>query len=200
MATNPEWKPADGSGPCPVERWFVGHNARYDYWAIVRINRDGGSHSKGCASKEEAEAKLAAMAAVGTCRECGDVLNDEWMEPEKTEVRAKQTCFECLFWLKYVASKATPTHVVVKGHHYVIAPDNPRAAFQGHGGAEFVIRFNDGREVVTHNLWAQGSVPELFRDRLPNNAVFVQRGHKRIGPFAGYGGAGSADAECAMEG
>ena len=36
-----------------------------------------------------------------------------------------------------------------------------------------MIRFTDGREVITHNLWHQGTIPKHFRARLPDNAVFV---------------------------
>lgn len=89
----------------------------------------------------------------------------------------------CLFWLDYARTASDPAHLVVEGRHYVIAKDQPKGyqGSLGHGGARFDIRFNDGREVVSHNLWAQGRVPEHFRERLPDNAEFVTRGHKRIG-------------------
>jgi hypothetical protein len=182
-----------------VERWHVAHHRRYNYWACVRINRNGGSHSISGPTREQAETHLARFVANGVCVECGDALNADYMEERKRKILDTHTCFECLFWLEYVASQSDPTHAIVSGNHYVIKRDGDHwAGFIGHGGAEFDIRFNDGREVVSHNLWAQGSVPERFRGRLPNNAVFVSRGHKSIGPFAGYGGAGSADVDCVL--
>lgn len=184
----------------PRERWFAGQHPQYHHWCVMRIDRDGGMHSLGLgkdATKADALAKLAAIEAKGACEECRDALYDDYIPETKARIHAERRCFECLFWLDYVATKADPTHLVVNGYHYVITPDKPKgySGFLGHGGAEFVIRFHDGREVVSHNLWAQGSVPQRFRDRLPNNAEFVQRGHRAIGPFAGFGGAGSADAE-----
>lgn len=44
----------------------------------------------------------------------------------------------------------------------------------GFGGGKWVVRFHDGREVVTHNLWHVGTIPPPFRDRLPDNAEFVR--------------------------
>lgn len=184
----------------PRERWFFGQHPQYKHWCVMRIDRDGGTHSLGLgkgATEADAIAKLAEIEANGFCVECSDALYDSYEPKIKSRIHSERKCFECLFWLDYVATQNDQTHVIVKGFHYVIAPDKPKGyqGFLGHGGAEFVIRFKDGREVISHNLWAQGSVPRRFRDRLPNNAEFVTRGHRRIGPFAGYGGAGSADAD-----
>jgi hypothetical protein len=174
-----------------IEKWEVRQYPRPPHqWGLGRENRDGGLHFINTRTKEEAEAKLAEFAAVGICRECGDVLNDGYMEPHKTEIRTRQTCFECCVWLHYVETGADSTHAVIQGHHYVVKPDKPNAyqGSLGHGGAEFRIRFNDGREIVTHNLWAQGSVPARFRERLPDNAVFLSREES-----AAYVGSGSAN-------
>ncbi len=68
--------------------------------------------------------------------------------------------------------------VIVDGHHYKIADENGHPnAFRGHSGIKFTIRFHDGREVVTTNLWSQGKIPEAWRDRLPDNAIFVKASH-----------------------
>ena len=47
-----------------------------------------------------------------------------------------------------------------------------RNYFQGFGGAEFRIRFNDGYEVITHNLWCQGEPEGSWKEKFPNNADF----------------------------
>jgi len=44
----------------------------------------------------------------------------------------------------------------------------------GYGGRYFKIKFTDGREVVTNDLWHGGSVPTWFRDRFQANAHFVE--------------------------
>lgn len=171
----------------------------YDTWGLVELREDGTASGRcNYSTREEASADYSRWAANGNCKECGDVLYDQWIEDVKQRVLTEKLCHGCLFWSDYAKTSSDPAHLVVNGYHYVISPDQPNGyrGFVGHGGAEFLIKFSDGREVVSRNLWAQGQVPQHFRDRLPDNAEFLQRGHKRIGPFAGYGGSGSADAEC----
>lgn len=175
----------------------------YNTWGLVELREDGSPCSRcNYATREEAEADYARWASNGNCRECGEVLYDRWVEDVKQRVLAEKLCHTCLFWSDYATTASDPTHLVVKGYHYVIAPDQPKGyrGFTGHGGAEFIIKFNDGREVVSRNLWAQGNVPAHFRDRLPDNAVFGSRGHVTVGNLqpggGGYVGHGSADAAC----
>jgi hypothetical protein len=70
------------------------------------------------------------------------------------------------------SKRAPHTCCMIDGTHYVIEPDEPNGAFQGLGGAEFHIRFKDGHEVVTHNLWCQGEPDEHWRPKFPDNADF----------------------------
>ena len=57
---------------------------------------------------------------------------------------------------------------------YQILPDNPNAAFKGFGGREFVITKIDGSQVVTHNLWYQGFIPQRFRHLvIPNTKLII---------------------------
>jgi hypothetical protein len=68
-----------------------------------------------------------------------------------------------------------PGGLVIGGKHYRLGSEyEGSGAFKGHGGARFVIETADGTRVVTTNLWYQGEVPEHFRDRLPDNARFVE--------------------------
>lgn len=49
--------------------------------------------------------------------------------------------------------------------------DKPRyGSFMGFGGAEWIIRHNDGTETNTNNLWAVGKVS----DGIPDNCVILQ--------------------------
>jgi len=45
----------------------------------------------------------------------------------------------------------------------------------GFGGAEFVVRLEDGREFFTDNNWSAGQVPPHLRRLLRSNAVFVKK-------------------------
>jgi hypothetical protein len=78
------------------------------------------------------------------------------------------------FWQKRFA-EYDDLSVVVNHEHYRIVPDKPGGPdhCRGFGGREFTIAFADGRTVTTRNLWHQGVIPPSWRDRLPDNAVFV---------------------------
>lgn len=108
------------------------------------------------------------------CKVCGkeeDIsvyCNQELLEK-------KGVCFSCKFWndiLKKDSERKPHTWCVIDGTHYVIEPDDPGNYFQGFGGAEFQIEFNDGHRVVTHNLWCQGDIDPVWRDKFPDNARF----------------------------
>lgn len=107
------------------------------------------------------------------CKKCGNLFSVNYMEPTKSRLIEKGLCFHCDFWTEKLAIKDIQKVARIDGNHYMIERDDPTAYFKGFGGAEFKIRFNDGREVITHNLWFQGHIPEYFRNDLPNNAVFV---------------------------
>ena len=183
------------------EPWTIEPLPNSDKWWLIQRRVGGGYSASTFNSREDAEAEYARWREVGTCRECGDGLNDRYVEPYKTQIRERQLCMSCLFWTGYVEGNTNPTHVVVGGFHYVIEPDRDTTrgyGCLGHGGARFDIRFFDGREVVSRNLWAQGEIPDHFRDRLVDTAEFVKRGHVPVGNMrpggGGYIGPGSADA------
>ena len=93
------------------------------------------------------------------------------------EMRLQKVCFTCWFWREKLQYADIPNSVRVDNVHYYLYPDIPKGEdlwFAGHGGRRFKIKFHDGREVTTHNLWCQGGIPAHFRDRLPNNAEFVE--------------------------
>lgn len=112
------------------------------------------------------------------CRECGCHVTTNYVEDTKQALIRDNLCFYCNFWKSKLAIKDDPTTARIGGTHYMICPDQPgNVGFKGFGGAEFNIRFNDGRFLTTHNLWCQGEIPEVFKDRLPDNAVFVTIQH-----------------------
>ncbi len=68
------------------------------------------------------------------------------------------------------------TYAIIDGTHYVIGDeDSKETYFRGFGGAKFHIKFNDGTEITTTNLWYQGVPSEHFKDKFPNNAEFIRR-------------------------
>lgn len=112
-----------------------------------------------------------------SCRICHADIDFRTFNSE--HLRNVQLCFFCDFWWVKIYWRAngdiTPDgHRVarIKNNHYVIHPDGS-TSFEGFGGRKHVIRFDNGEEVTTHNLWHQGEIPQRFRSHLPNNAVFV---------------------------
>lgn len=121
-----------------------------------------------------------------TCTECGGHEKNNWAKSHRDKLQSTVLCFSCDFWLGYAARVRNPSMVRVNGIHYVIgdehlakpgdtkwSPFMHRKEMRGHGGRKFVIHFHDGRIVETTNLWCQGDIPAQFRDRLPDNATFL---------------------------
>lgn len=109
------------------------------------------------------------------CKCCGNVFSTNYSEPTKSQLLEKNVCFKCNFWQEYLEIKDDPNIARIEGSHYVIQPDTTGdPSWKGFGGRKFIIRFADGREVVTRNLWHQGEIPAHFREELPDNATFVQ--------------------------
>ena len=82
-------------------------------------------------------------------------------------------CFYKHFWNKIVAEK--DKHIIINGECYCDGGnvENPNdVGFLGCSGRRFWIRFFDGREITTNNLWYQGKVPDDFLNELPNTAEF----------------------------
>jgi hypothetical protein len=89
-------------------------------------------------------------------------------------------CFTCAFWADHAANPNAGT-VIIEGRapHLgrerlefdpalpVIGPDH---GMRGFSGALWRVRFRDGRETETDNLWLQGTIPDRFLDRFPVNA------------------------------
>lgn len=108
------------------------------------------------------------------CKLCGKLEHAGYIEETQQRLLAKRMCFNCDFWHCMIAIKDEPNTVRVKGKHYQYLPDNPPGAFMtGFGGSRFDVKFHDGREVTTRNMWFQGEIPERFREALPDNACFA---------------------------
>ncbi len=104
------------------------------------------------------------------CREC-----DRWacVKEYREDALKDGHCFTCTFWLQKVdwENEKNPNAVRINGTHYLIAKDSSNPGWGcGFGGTKFIIKFFDGREVETRNLWCQGNIPEKFKARLPDNA------------------------------
>lgn len=84
-------------------------------------------------------------------------------------------CFSKHYWLERVNRQDVKTQVVVNHNVYQIEDENSSSSFRGFYGAPFYIEFFDGRKVRTTNLWANGEIPDEFKDQLPDNAKFITK-------------------------
>ena len=50
--------------------------------------------------------------------------------------------------------------------------DSPNS-MKGFSGRKFKIQMNDGKVIETDNLWCGGDIPDSHRDRMPDNAKFM---------------------------
>ena len=104
------------------------------------------------------------------CILCGTNLKKDHFSRD-----SKSLCFDCDFWMEKItlSSAEKEMRAIIDNNHYMIGGTD--SYVKGFNGKEFIIIFNDGRKVMTNNLWHQGKIPERFRAMLPNNARFMRR-------------------------
>jgi hypothetical protein len=81
-------------------------------------------------------------------------------------------CFECSLWRKRLSLVGDPNTAIIDGILYTIGDEDSKDLFRGFGGDKFVIKFKDGREVTTTNLWCGGHISDAWKSKFPNNADF----------------------------
>lgn len=126
-------------------------------------------------------------------------VHDGSFQPGGTADRVRQVqtgvCGSCDHALDMWRMRNDPETVRIKGQHYRLGnelageldpkmslsvlveklrKDHPTKWGLGMGGQMYVIRFNDGRTVITNNLWHQGDITPVVGHLLPDNAVFVE--------------------------
>ena len=101
-----------------------------------------------------------------TCPTCGRTRTpDADRASERVGYRPPQ-CFSCWRWHERAAYD-DPRAVVYAGDYHLILPALGKRA----PAERAIIRYLDGRLVVTSDLWCVGTIPAAFRPRLPDNAV-----------------------------
>ena len=66
--------------------------------------------------------------------------------------------------------------LVINGVHYTHGgmKVGVRKDWRGSNGRHYKIKMLDGTIVETNDLWHQGTIPEEFREYLPDNAEFIK--------------------------
>ena len=138
----------------------------------VIVGRDGKRHCSSCDAKRPENIKDAII-----CKECGDYDLPMSFEPMKSEMIELGLCSHCHFWTGIYMTKDNPKRIFANGDAYWIRDEDQGSwsAMRGYGGHKFFIKKyltkNTFTIITTTNLWHNGTVPEHFRSRLPDNAV-----------------------------
>ena len=109
------------------------------------------------------------------CELCGK----EMSKPHYSKGDFENVCSDCFkdkFWMIKIKNyKKSPENFAIIDHTmYFIGNENENSVFHGFGGRKFRIRFNNGREITTTNLWHNGDIPEKYQPDLKDNAVFIR--------------------------
>lgn len=117
------------------------------------LTNEIGSYAQHIFSKDGASRSWEWMFGLPTpCKECGFILDG-----------SSEVCFTCSYWsAQKVANKDS---FIIGGVHY-------RPGKGGFGGRTFEIERTDGTK-WSGELFTQGKIPPHFRDRFPDNAVFL---------------------------
>jgi len=109
------------------------------------------------------------------CKKCGEVDNLHYSKEVEEDLMRRELCFTCGFWDDIAQTKDYADSVRIDGTQYHIGREEYKYSneFRGFGGRIFHIKFNDGREITTTNLWCNGTIPENFKDILQDNAIFM---------------------------
>ena len=115
------------------------------------------------------------------CPTCGKELGASSLySSDERSMKEKGECFECSLWRDRLPLVGKPNIAIIDGTFYTIDDEDSKDPFRGFGGDKFVIRFKDGREITTTNLWCGGDISEAWKPKFPNNADFNWK-WKKIG-------------------
>jgi len=111
------------------------------------------------------------------CKICKKKIELNYGDGLNNKLILLQVCFDCNFWIDKFENVNHINSVRIDNNHYWIGKESDPSAdsFRGFSGRKFIIKFKNGREVKTTNLWHQGEIPKWCRKYLPDNATFVYK-------------------------
>lgn len=107
------------------------------------------------------------------CSKCGAPETAHYSN--EARLRDRQLCFSCNFW-EEKAEQLPGEYIIINHVLYLDGGHQPNTnpSFLGFAGRLWHIQMNDGRTIVTNNLWTGGRMPHEYWERFPDNAKFVQ--------------------------
>lgn len=124
---------------------------------------------------------------VFNCSWCSEpVQSTSYSAPYGPRMEAEKLCFICVHW--DIESNRTDDYrrIIINGYCYGVGEKEPsrnskgriQGEMWGFGGRRFDIELFTGQRFTTHNLWGGGQIPERFRDKMPDNARFLNGASK----------------------
>ena len=111
------------------------------------------------------------------CVECGGQISCNWLGDIGEKLKAINLCFSCHHWVEIIDDKNNPRRIFVKGVAYWRKDfrkiEKNLEHVLGFSGHVFKIKMNSGEEYTTNDLWSSGTIPDRFKERLLDNAVFL---------------------------
>ena len=110
----------------------------------------------------------------------------ECQEKIKLMYGDENLCHTCGFWNTKVQEYTeailgdNKLAIIVNGQHYMdegatSISSNVTEKMFGHSGATFKYKLLVIDKIeITNNMWHQGEIPQHFRDRLPDNAIWIK--------------------------
>ncbi|MCH0566937.1 hypothetical protein [Streptomyces sp. MUM 2J] len=119
------------------------------------------------------------------CKLCPNKGTNRQIRGVGARMAAYRVCSSCDFWLMCLGYAMLGDHdpdgrraLRIGGIHYLTWTDEqgfpPEIGYVGNGEHRYFL-LNDptGTVHVTRRLWLMGTIPEAFRDRMPDNAAFA---------------------------
>lgn len=113
------------------------------------------------------------------CRICGEPnFPTKYSEVGKI-LREKNICFTCNHWEENEKMTGRKK-IIIKGSKFADGGNRENRlggwSGLGYGGHRFYIKFLETGEVfTTNNLWCQGEISKAFRERMPDNAIYLTK-------------------------
>lgn len=131
------------------------------------------TRSVGYCSEEELRKDLEILDE--PCKICGSIVKTCFNEPIGSNLKKENICFSCNHWLRIENDLQNPKRFIINGGSYYLGNGKQNSYFKGFGGNSFKIKRHGGDQIITtSDLWHQGDVPEVFKNRIKDNAVFVK--------------------------
>ena len=109
------------------------------------------------------------------CVKCGMLESANYSDPPRSRLVEQKVCFYCDHW-EQIAANPRKNRLIIEGELYSDGGHSPNTYpryLLGFGGHLWTIEQGD-RTWVTNNLWGGGTIPQEYRDRLPDNSVFIK--------------------------